>query len=245
MARTAGYDLGLLSLGALRDASTMELIEHCRRVSEVIPLFGFYLQPAVGGRTLEYSFWRRFFEIDNVAAVKVAPFSRYQTLDVVRALADSGRHLEIPLYTGNDDSIVTDLLAEFRFPGASGEITIHFAWGLLGQWAVWTKRAVDLLNAVRECRRQGGHGIYELLAQSAAITDANAALFDARNVFSGCIAGIHEVLRRQGLMQGRWCLDPDEDLSPGQLQEIDRVCAAYPYLRDDDFVAENPNRWLG
>lgn len=244
MARAAGYDLGLLSLGALRDAGTMELIEHCRCVSEVIPLFGFYLQPVVGGRVLDYSFWRRFLEIENVAAIKVAPFNRYQTLDVVRALADSGRHSEIALYTGNDDNIVADLLAEFRFPGASGDIAIHFAGGLLGQWAVWTKRAVELLDAVRECRRNVGQGACDLLARAAAITDANAALFDARHQFAGCIAGVHEVLRRQGLMRGRWCLNPDEDLSPGQLEEIDRVCTAYPHLTDDEFVADNLERWL-
>jgi dihydrodipicolinate synthase/N-acetylneuraminate lyase len=231
-AREAGYDIGLLSLAALREATTTELIAHCRRVAEEIPLFGFYLQPAVGGRLLDYRFWREFCEIENVAAIKVAPFNRYQTLDVVRALAASGRAGEIALYTGNDDNIVADLLTD------------HFSGGLLGHWAVWTKRAVELLNEIKACKRAGGQNAYELLARSAAVTDANAVLFDARNNFAGCIAGLHEVLRRQGLLAGRWCLAPHEDLSPGQLEEIDRIYAAYPQLNDDEFVAENLARWL-
>lgn len=232
-ARSLGYDCGLLSLAALREASNAELIEHSRRVAEVLPLFGFYLQPAVGGRLLDYHFWREFLEIENVAGIKVAPFNRYQTLDVVRALAASGRHNEVALYTGNDDNIVVDLLAEFRVAGA----TVRFAGGLLGHWAVWTKRAVELLEAIKVCRRNGGQGAYELLARAAEVTDANAALFDVRNNFAGCIAGLHEILRRQGLLAGRWCLDPHEDLSPGQMEEIDRICAGYPHLTDDDFVA--------
>ncbi len=239
-AKEAGYDLGLLSLAALREASTGELIEHCRRVAEAIPLFGFYLQPAVGGRLLDYDFWRRFFEIENVAAVKIAPFNRYQTLDVVRALAASGRHNEIALYTGNDDNIVADLLTEFRVAGKS----ISIAGGLLGHWAVWTKRAVELLDEIKACKHDGGNAAFELLARSAEVTDANAALFDVKHQFAGCIAGLHEILRRQGLMTGRWCLDPREDLSPGQMEEIDRVCASYPQLNDDEFVEENLSRWL-
>jgi dihydrodipicolinate synthase/N-acetylneuraminate lyase len=244
LAAGLGYDLGLLSLGAMKDAGEQELLEHCRAISAVIPLFGFYLQPAVGGRVLDYSFWRRFFEIENIAAVKVAPFNRYQTLDVVRALAESGREQEVFLYTGNDDTIVTDLLADFTLAGADGAKAIRFAGGLLGHWAVWTQKAVELLENVKRCRRAGGEGAFALLAQAAAITDANAAFFDARNGFAGCIAGIHEVLRRQGLLAGRWCLDPDEDLSPGQLDEISRVCLSYPHLADDAFVAENLSRWL-
>ncbi len=230
-ARECGYDAGLLSLAALREASNAELLTHCRLVAEVIPLIGFYLQPAVGGRALDYGFWREFFEIENVVAVKVAPFNRYQALDVVRALTESGRRHEIALYTGNDDNILADLLTDF-------------AGGLLGHWAVWTKRAVELLDAVRHCKRQGGAGAYELLAQAAEITDANAALFDARHQFAGCIAGLHEILRRQGLLAGRWCLDPREDLSPGQMEEIDRIYQAYPHLNDDDFVARNLEHWL-
>lgn len=228
IARETGYHLGLLSLTALKDASDAELLEHCRAVGNVIPLFGFYLQPAVGGRPLSYDFWRRFCEIEAVAAIKVAPFNRYQTLDVVRAVAESGR--EIALYTGNDDNIIPDLLT-------------HFRGGLLGQWAVWTRRAVELLERVHCCRATG-EGAFELLAESAALTDANAALFDARNGFAGCIAGLHEILRRQGLLAGRWCLDPAEDLSPGQMAEIDRVTSAYPHLADDEFVLQNLHRWL-
>jgi dihydrodipicolinate synthase/N-acetylneuraminate lyase len=235
LARRLGYDLALLSLAALRDATNAELIAHCRRVAEVIPLFGFYLQPAVGGRTLDYGFWRDFLEVEAVAAIKVAPFNRYQTLEVARALADSGR-TDVALYTGNDDSIVVDLLTEL--PRA------RFAGGLLGQWAVWTREAVSLLDAVRRSREDGGVGTVELLTLGAQLTDANAALFDAKNDFAGCIAGIHEVLRRQGLLAGRWCLDPKEDLSPGQLAEIDRVLAAYPHLTDDAFVAEHREEWL-
>jgi dihydrodipicolinate synthase/N-acetylneuraminate lyase len=225
LARDLGYDLGLLSLGALSAATDDELLAHCRSVAGIIPLFGFYLQPAVGGRALSYEFWRRFCEIEAVAAIKVAPFNRYQTLDVVRAVAESGRAGEIALYTGNDDNIIPDLVTEFR-------------GGLLGQWAVWTRRAVELLALIH------GGGALEALSQSTALTDANAALFDARNHFAGCIAGLHEILRRQGLLAGRWCLDPAEDLSGGQLEEIDRVCRAYPYLADDRFVCDNLARWL-
>jgi dihydrodipicolinate synthase/N-acetylneuraminate lyase len=240
-ARAIGYDIGLLSLAALRQATEDELIAHCRQVAETIPLFGFYLQPAVGGRLLSYEFWREFFEIENIVAVKIAPFNRYQTLDVIRALGDSGRHGEIALYTGNDDNIVADLLTEFRLAGG---LKLQFAGGLLGHWAVWTRRAVELLEAVNACKRDVGNGMFELLARSAETTDANAVLFDARNQFAGCIAGLHEILRRQGLLQGRWCIDQDEELSPGQMEEIDRICLDYPHLSDDEFVAENLARWL-
>jgi dihydrodipicolinate synthase/N-acetylneuraminate lyase len=238
-ARRLGYDAVLLSLGALRDASQDELVLHCRRVAEVLPLVGFYLQPAVGGRPLDESFWRAFLEIENVVAVKVAPFDRYQTLDVVRALAASGRAGEVALYTGNDDAIVLDLLADFP-----AEPKVRFVGGLLGQWGVWTRRAVELLDAVKRCRSEAGRGSLELLALGQQLTDANAALFDARHAFRGCIPGIHEVLRRQGLLAGRYCLDPAEELSPGQAEEIDRVAAAYPHLTDDAFVQENRDRWL-
>jgi len=241
-ARRFGYDAVLLSLGALRDEGVPELVAHCRAVSEVLPLVGFYLQPAVGGRLLDEGFWRSFLEIDAVVAIKVAPFNRYQTLDVVRALAASGRAGEVALYTGNDDAIVFDLLAEHS-PGAN-ERPVRFVGGLLGQWGVWTRRAVALLEAVKKCRREGGAGALGLLALGQQLTDANAALFDARNGFRGCIPGIHEVLRRQGFLAGRFCLDPHEDLSPGQSEEIDRVLAAYPHLADDAFVRENLDRWL-
>jgi dihydrodipicolinate synthase/N-acetylneuraminate lyase len=240
LARELGYDLALLSLGALRDATVEELLAHSRRVAEVIPLFGFYLQPAVGGRVLDYAFWRGFLEIGPVVAIKVAPFSRYATMEVARALADSGRAHEVALYTGNDDAIVTDLLSEFDF-GAGQRVS--FAGGLLGHWAVWTRKAVTLLESVRSCRTKGDDP-RALLTLGHQVTDANAAFFDARNGFAGCIAGIHEVLRRQGLLEGRWCLDPAEDLSPGQEAEIDRVLGAYPHLADDAFVAEHLDRWL-
>jgi dihydrodipicolinate synthase/N-acetylneuraminate lyase len=241
LARGLGYDAVLLSLGALRDASDMALVAHCRTVAEVLPLFGFYLQPAVGGRILSYAFWRALLEIEPVVAIKVAPFNRYQTLEVARALADSGRADEVALYTGNDDAIVADLVTDFdlRPPGPP----VRFAGGLLGQWAVWTRKAVELLDAAKVRRAKGGDAA-ALLRVGSQLTDANAALFDARNAFAGCIAGIHEVLRRQGLLANRHCLDPAEGLSPGQLEEIERVRASYPHLADDAFVADNLDRWL-
>ena len=241
LARSLGYDLGLLSLGALGAATNEELLAHCRRVAEVIPLFGFYLQPAVGGRVLDYDFWRALLELEDLAAIKVAPFNRYQTLDVTRAVAASGRASEVALYTGNDDSIVADLLT--TFPAGGHQAPVRFAGGLLGQWAVWTSKAVGLLARALEARRTGT-GAADLLAEGAQLTDANAAIFDASHGFAGCIPGIHEVLRSQGLLAGRWCLDPHEDLSPGQLEEIQRVRAAYPRLADDAFVDENRDRWL-
>ncbi len=240
LAAELGYDLGLLSLAALREANEDELIAHARTVGEVLPLFGFYLQPAVGGRRLERSFWRRFAELPAVVAIKVAPFDRYATLDVVRAVAESGRADEIALYTGNDDNIVHDLLATFEL----GSQRLRFAGGLLGHWAVWTRRAVELLEEIHVLRATSAPIPAELLARAAAITDCNAAFFDAANGFHGCIAGLHEVLRRQGLLAGTWCLDPDEDLSPGQLGEIERVCRAYPELNDDEFVAGHRDEWL-
>jgi dihydrodipicolinate synthase/N-acetylneuraminate lyase len=234
-----GYDGGLLSLAALGDATNDELIEHCNSVGRNIPLIGFYLQPAVGGRPLNANFWERFVEIDSVVAIKVASFDRYQTMEVLRTVAHSGRAQEIALYTGNDDNIVADLLTEFRF----GDRTAHFVGGLLGQWAVWTSRAVELLQSVHDVKRNSAR-LDTVLARGAEITDANAAIFDARHEFHGCIPGIHEVLQRQGLLAGRWCLDQQETLSPGQLEEIDRIYAAYPLLNDDAFVAENIDRWL-
>jgi len=235
LAVRSGYHAGLLSLAALRHASVAELVEHARAVASVLPVFGFYLQPAVGGRVLPYEFWRRFAEIENVVAIKIAPFNRYQTLDVVRAVAESGRSDEIALYTGNDDTIVVDLLTPFPFGGR----IVRIAGGLLGHWAVWTRRAVELLHRIKmepECP-----GWLKLAAE---VTDSNAAFFDTANQFAGCISGLHEVLRRQGLLAGRWCLNPAEDLSPGQMEEIDRVYAAYPHLHDDDFVRQNLDSWL-
>jgi dihydrodipicolinate synthase/N-acetylneuraminate lyase len=240
LARDAGYDLGLLSLSAFRDAPDAALLAHCRHIGEEIPLFGFYLQPAAGGRILSYTFWRKFCDIEAVAAIKIAPFNRYQTLDVIRAVADSGRSGGIALYTGNDDNIVADLMTPFRF----GSKTLEFAGGLLGQWAVWTSRAVELLNSIRAYKASRKGDLREILGAAAPLTDANAAIFDVQNRFAGCIAGIQEVLRREHLLEGRWCLDEKEDLSPGQLEEIDRIWASYPHLRDDEFVRENLDRWL-
>jgi hypothetical protein len=241
-ARDLGYHMGLLGLGALARASDDQLIAHARRVGEVLPLMGFYLQPAVGGRRLAYSFWRRFVELESVVAIKIAPFSRYDTLDVIRAVADGGREREIALYTGNDDNIVIDLLTRFRNPGPRGRAAarVRMAGGLLGHWAFWTRKAVDLLKRARSVsgpRR-------DLLTLAAQTTDANGAIFDAAHRFRGCIPGIHEVLRRQGLLRGRWCLDPNEELSAGQAREIDRVCQAYPHLADDGFVQAGLDRWM-
>jgi len=241
LAASLDYDAALVSLAALRDESNAAVLDHCRRVSDIIPVMGFYLQPAVGGRILDRAFWRDFLEIEHVVAIKVAPFDRYATLDVAVALGESGRR-DVALYTGNDDSIVTDLLT--RFPGS-----VRFSGGLLGQWAVWTTKAVELLRQCRtitrcEATRERQGEVLRLLALGAELTDANAALFDPSHLFAGCIAGIHEVLRRQGLLAGRWCLDPKEDLSPGQMREIDRVLAAYPHLADDGFVRDNLDRWL-
>ena len=239
-ARELGYDCGLLSLAALPEAPTGELVEHVKAVAEILPVFGFYLQRAVGGRRLPYRFWRRFCEIEGAVAVKIAPFDRYRTLDVVRAVADAGRLGEIALYTGNDDHIVADLLTEFPFGGGA-----RIAGGLLGHWAVWTRTAVSLLEEVKAARRAGdAEATARLLRRGAEITDANAAFFDPTHDFAGSIAGIHEVLRRQGLMQGRWTLSPDEQLSAGQMEEIDRVYAAYPHLNDDDFVRTHLKDWL-
>ncbi|UCF36333.1 MAG: dihydrodipicolinate synthase family protein [Acidobacteriota bacterium] len=244
LARSLGYDCGLLGLGALKDASEDELIAHVEAVAEVIPLFGFYLQPAVGGRLLPYSFWRRFAEIEQVVAIKIAPFNRYYTLDVVRAVADSGRLDEIALYTGNDDNIIADLITPFRFESGGEEVTARIVGGLLGHWAFWTQTSVALLERAKASWKGSGVNQQELLALNVQTTDANAAAFDTANQFQGCIAGIHEILRRQGLLEGIWCLNPEETLSPGQSEEIDRVTRAYPHLTDDNFVAEHLDNWL-
>ena len=238
IAARLGYDAVLLSLGAWREDTDDTMLSHCRAVGEVLPLFGFYLQPAVGGRVLGYEFWRRFAELPAVMAIKIAPFNRYQTLDVIRAVADSERE-DIALYTGNDDAIITDLLSRT----AVGNRQPRICGGLLGQWAVWTRRAVETLEAIQQLPPDAPIAP-SWLTLSAALTDANGALFDARNHFRGCIAGLHEVLRRQGLLAATWCLDPEEGLSPGQQDEIDRVLRSYPGLNDDDFVAEHRDRWL-
>ena len=277
LARDLGYHAGLLGFGGVGNVSDAELLRHCRDVAQAIPIVGFYLQPAVGGRVLGYGFWRALAELPELLGIKIAPFDRYHTLDVVRAVADSGRR-DVALYTGNDDNIVADLLTRFPravgekgntsrtggekgnksragSPGASGFADAptsardidsdgpRIVGGLLGHWAVWTCRAVELLADVAAVRDQPMLDA-QWLARGAAITDANGAIFDSRNAFAGCIAGIHEVLRRQGLMRGTWCLDPTGRLSPGQREEIDRVIAAYPWMTDNAFVAEHLDEWL-
>lgn len=237
-ARSLGYDCGLLSLAALPDASIEELIDHAKAVAAEIPLMGFYLQPSVGGRHLPYEFWKRFVEIDNIVGIKIAPFDRYRTHDVVRAVAESDRSDGIVLYTGNDDSIINDLLTTYPYEG------LNMVGGLLGQWAIWTKTAVEMLEEVKEYRQTGEAIPQTLLTRGAALVDANAAIFDAANDYAGCIPGIHEVLRQQGLLEGRWCLDPNETLSPGQKDEIDRIREAYPELQDDEFVKTHRSEWL-
>jgi len=236
-----GYHLGLLGFAGLGTASHAELLSHARAVAGVIPIMGFYLQPAVGGIPLPYEFWRDMCEIEGLLAIKVAPFDRYCTLEVLRAVCDSGRADEIALYTGNDDNIIGDLLTSY----ASGGVSASFVGGLLGHWAVWTKTACDYWRQCRESMAADSGVVPEaLLGLNAEVTDANSALFDTRNRFAGCIAGIHEVLRRQGLLAGNWCRNEAERLSPGQSAEIDRVRAAYPHLVDDAFVAEHLDAWL-
>lgn len=232
------YDLGLLSMGGLQSLTEQQLIDRARAVGALLPVFGFYLQPAVGGRVLSYDFWKAFAAIPAVQAIKVAAFNRYQTLDVVRAVCDSGRAGEIALYTGNDDNIVADLLTPYRFVNNGKVLEKRFVGGLLGHYAVWTHRSVALFRKIREAVTAGNTDLQSFLAGGAEVTDMNAAIFDVKHGFKGCIAGIHEVLQRQGLMKGVWCLSPDEILSPGQAEEIDRVTAMYPHLVDDPFVAD-------
>lgn len=243
-ARDLGYHAGLLSLAAMGGASEDDLIDHCRAVADTIPVVGFYLQPAVGGVELPYSFWRRFAEIENVVAIKAAPFHRYRTLNVLRGVVDAGAEERIALYTGNDDHILLDLVTPFTLMRDGAPVTVRFRGGLLGHWSVWVKPVVDLLGRIHAAVAAGSIP-NDLLALEAQITDCNAAFFDVANDFRGCIAGVHEILRRQGLLEGIWCLDPEEGLSPGQGAEIDRVTAAYPWLNDDQFVRANLDRWLG
>ncbi len=233
-----GYDAGLVSLSAFAGGGVEEMLEHCRQVAKVFPIIGFYLQPSVGGRILPFEFWREFAEIDNVLAIKMAPFNRYCTLDVVRAVAESGR--DITLYTGNDDNIVIDLLTEYNVSGRK----LRVRGGLLGHWCCWTKKAVELLDEIHAVTENGRPVPPELLSRAVEVTDSNAAFFDPQHGFAGCIPGIHEVLHRQGLLPGIWCLNPAEVLSPGQAEEITRVHDAYPHLHDDDFVRANLEKWL-
>ncbi|MCM8815401.1 MAG: dihydrodipicolinate synthase family protein [Candidatus Omnitrophica bacterium] len=238
IAKSLGYHAVLLSLSAFKNSTNEEMIQHVKTIARIIPVFGFYLQPAVGGRILNYDFWRRFAEIENVVAIKIAPFNRYYTIDVVRAIADSGS--EIALYTGNDDSIVVDLLTGFKF----GNRTLRIVGGLLGHWAFWTLKAVELLDKIHLVIEQGGIIPSDILSLGIEVTDCNAAIFDAANGFKGCIPGIHEILRRQGFLDGIWTLKEDEGLSPGQKEQIDRIYQMYPHLNDNEFVSAHLDEWL-
>jgi len=239
IARGLGYHVGLLSLAAFKGASEDDIIMHCRAIASEIPLIGFYLQPSVGGGVLSADFWRRFAEIDNVVAIKMAPFNRYRTLDVLRGVALAKAEDRISLYTGNDDNIVMDLITPYEITRGDEKVTLRFAGGLLGHWSVWVKGAVEILRQCKEDALSNDH-----LVLNGEVTDCNAAFFDVANDFKGCIAGVHEVLRRQGLLEGIWCLNEQETLSSGQLAEIERVYREYPELNDDQFVAENLDRWL-
>ena len=243
VARGLGYHAGLLSLAAMKGGSEDELIAHARTVAGEIPLVGFYLQPAVGGTVLPASFWRRFAAIENVAAIKIAPFNRYHTLDVVRGVVEAGAADRVTLYTGNDDHIVQDLVTPYAVPHNGSVTTVRIKGGLLGHWSVWVQKAVELLYQTHMAAAANAVPA-DLLALDSQVTDCNAAIFDVANNFHGVIAGCHEILHRQGLLQGTWCLDPAETLGPGQREEIDRVCAAYPHLNDDAFVQQNLARWL-
>ena len=243
LARDLGYHAGLLSLAAMKNASEDELIAHCRSIAAEIPLVGFYLQPAVGGLHLPSSFWRRLAELDNVVAIKLAPFNRYRTLDVIRGVVDARAEDRITLYTGNDDHIVLDLVTPFAVMRGAEEITVRINGGLLGHWSVWTKTAVELLARIHAAIANGAIDP-ALLALDSKVTDCNGAFFDVAHDFHGCIAGCHEVLRRQGLLEGIWCLDPNEGLSPGQAQEISRVFASYPEFDDSAFIKANLEKWL-
>ena len=247
VARELGYDAVLLSLAALKGESEDKLVAHCEAVAAEMPLIGFYLQPAVGGVELPASFWARFAAIDNVVAIKVAPFHRYRTLDVVRGLVAARAEERIALYTGNDDHIVLDLVTPFEVARDGRRVRVRFRGGLLGHWSVWTKSAVDLLErckATAAAQDTGGAADVELLALDSRVTDCNSAFFDVANDFRGCIAGCHEVLRRQGLLEGIWCLDPEEGLGPGQAAQIERVLAEHDDLSDDAFVRAHLDRWL-
>ena len=243
IARGLGYHAGLLSLAAMKGASEDELITHAQAVAQEIPLIGFYLQPAVGGIVLPVSFWRRFAAIDNVVAIKMAPFNRYRTLDVVRGVVEAGAAERVTLYTGNDDHIVPDLVTPYAIPHQGTAVTMRIRGGLLGHWSVWVRKAVELLEQTHLAAAAGAVPA-DLLALDSQVTDCNSAIFDVANRFHGVIAGCHEILRRQGFLEGIWCIDPKESLGPGQKEEIDRVCAAYPHLNDDAFVRQNLQRWL-
>lgn len=242
LAKKYGYDAVLLSPGGLNSLSEDELVKRTKAVAEVMPVIGFYLQTAVGGRHFSFEYWQKICEIPNVVAIKAAPFNRYMSLDIARAAALSTRSDEITLYTGNDDNIVIDLLTTYRFDVNGKRYEKGFEGGLLGHWSVWTKRAVELFE---RCKNEKTNGTIssEMLTLANAVTDSNAVLFDGANAFAGCIPGLHYVLKKQGLMKSLNCINPNEVLSPGQDTEIERIYAMYPNLVDDDFVKENIESW--
>jgi hypothetical protein len=242
-ARDLGYHAGLLNLSALKESSDAELINHCQSVADTIPVFGFYLNPDVGGRELSHGFWQEFCRIEDVVAIKIAPFNRYRTFDVIRAVIDSGRD-DIALYTGNDDNIILDLASPFAFHHQGQITTRRVVGGLLGHWAVWTSKGVQHLEQCQSIATDAADMSMDVVHLNTAVTDCNAVFFDAANNFRGCIPGIHEVLRRQGLLEGIWCLDEHETLGPGQYEEIDRIYASYPKFNDDKFVREHLDSWL-
>lgn len=244
LAKDIGYDLVLLSNNGLQNWSEKVLLERAMEVAQILPVFGFYLQPAVGGKVLSKGFWQALCELENVHAIKIAPFNRYQTLDVIQAVCHSTRCEEIALYTGNDDNIILDLLTTYSVNTPKGIVNKNIVGGLLGHWAVWTKKAVAQLAMIKKIKESNSDLDPTVLTLAQEVTDSNAAFFDAKNNYAGCIAGIHEVLYRQGLLKGIWCLDPAETLSPGQQEEINRVYNDYPHLHDDNFVKKNLDRWL-
>jgi hypothetical protein len=243
LAQSLGYDAALLNMGGLVNWSEQDILERTKQIAAIMPVIGFYLQQSVGGQIFSFDFWCKFAEIPNVVAIKMAPFNRYQTIDVARAVCYSSRCDEIALYTGNDDNIINDLLTTYRFDVEGTTVEKAVVGGLLGHWAVWTEKAVELLEEIKFARVNGEIS-KEWLTRNVQVTDTNAAFFDPAHHFAGCIPGIHEVLRRQGLLQGTWCLNPNETLSPGQLEEIDRVYREYPHLHDDAFVSEHLTAWL-
>ena len=243
LAKSLGYDAVLLSPGGLNDLSEDYMIERTKEVAKVLPVIGFYLQTAVGGRHFSYNYWQRLAEIEGVVAIKAAPFNRYYTYDVVRAVALSSRADDITLYTGNDDNIVLDLVTTYKFEVDGKTYEKGFVGGLLGHWSVWARKAVELFEKCKVWRKEKTIS-KDVLSLAAKVTDTNAVFFDSANEYAGCIAGLHEVLRRQGLMKGIWCLNPNESLSKGQAEEIDRVYREYPELADDDFIKDNLAKWL-
>jgi len=244
LARELDYHLGLISLTTLKEKSISELIDHSRQVAQIIPIMGFYLQEAISQMVLPVEFWKKFIEIPNVLAVKIAPFNRYQTLDVLEAVACSGRSDEIVLYTGNDDNIILDLLTQYEFNINGRVLSLQIVGGLLGQWACWTKRAVEYLARIKKIREAKMQIPPEMLTLASHLTLANRAIFDAENHFAGCIAGISYVLKQQGLLEEIRTLNPDEQLSPGQAGRVDKIIHDYPHLTDDDFVKKNLHKWL-